>query len=1154
MSRQNNAERLQSRYRDNGNQLDIRFRPRQASDGGLSHASASRETSSILTTKRSTIRPVEVKSSSHVSITPPLGAACESLGSNKVVWTVDAHRDGLSRSGFPRKTDTVNARMRQSVPPGIKASIPLMSQHDDAGAIASVVDDFAAAVGRRRSFDQTARDASVNTSVNRMSRNMNINRELLAVDRFATGENLVPIHTLAGKPQHSPRLEPSSSISSTVSVVDSAGLGTDLSPRATNVPLSRSTSEQASRTLVQTPSSLRPASDRPRLSNERNVKKTIFDTISIEFNLNAPVKLLSYGTETKERLTCDVMASAGTTPSSSSLKQTSKCDTGDFPSTYPDNVAVSFESHPLKKSMQSMHSSEISFRSSAQTRDCELIPACQRLSTSERDEGSYSPGVIESECQLAFPGSFPNKRFQESFGSAESHDEYESTYERCLGSSHCSIANQSCYRPLLPEQNTRKHSISSNNSNSAGEQASRYSLSIRPADESRPSDASDGKHGASLDSETNDNESEQDRRYSLSSTPTAERRPSDASDGKQDAPLYSDTSDNESEQDRRYSLPSQPTAEPRPSDAGDGKHEALLDSDTNENETDHARRYSLPSKPTVERRPSDASDGKQDAPFDSDTSDNESEQDRRYSLPSQPTVERRPSDASDGKHESPLDSDTSDNESEQDRRYSLQSKPTAEPRPSDASDDKHEAPLDSDTSDNESDHARRYSLPSKPTVERRPSDASDGKHESPLDSDTSDNESEQDRRYSLQSKPTAERRPSDASDGKHEAPLDSDTSDNESEQDRRYSLPSTPTADPPPLNANENLSRLSMNRQSEGSCSGDACSESDIKLQCERLSANSCEQEFCHSTMSAYKSELEPRDLSISMSDDTIGCSNVSNSVYLKGFQQSLASKNTLVLGSEYSSTKTHQGKSGNSFVNGSECEHHEVSDGDTLTRRNDDNREFELFLAKRHKESSFRSDMGDSECGLVSQSLSASEEDLTSVRPAVERNEPESVPRLLSANERQVGSCNSALSDRESEPAYEYVSTKTSQIETSSVTVVTLIDGSIEHVPRCSALNEQRESSYSLAANCSKPESVCEHSLEISQEGATNCFQCNQMTDLHTCVPYLWLVRRNGFWFTMHNNREIEEAFCNARSVLMTKQLDVRLFGFLLCLAFCLR
>jgi hypothetical protein len=1037
MSRQNNAERLQSRYRDNGNQLDIRFRPRQASDGGLSHASASRETSSILTTKRSTIRPVEVKSSSHVSITPPLGAACESLGSNKVVWTVDAHRDGLSRSSFPRETDTVNARMRQSVPPGIKACIPLMSQHDDAGAIASVVDDFAAAVGRRRSFDQTARDASVNTSVNRMSRNMNINRELLAVDRFATGENLVPIHTLAGKPQHSPRLEPSSSISSTVSVVDSAGLGTDLSPRATNVPLSRSTSEQASRTLVQTPSSLRPASDRPRLSNERNVKKTIFDTISIEFNLNAPVKLLSYGTETKEILTSDVMASAGTTPSSSALKQTSKCDTGDFPSTYPDNVGVSFESHPLKKSMQSMHSSEISFRSSAQTRDCELIPACQRLSTSERDEGSYSPGVIESECQLAFPGSFPNKRFQESFGSAESHDEYESTYERCLGSSQCSIANQSCYRPLLPEQNTRKHSISSNNSNSAGEQASRYSLSIRPADESRPSDASDGKHGASLDSETNDNESEQDRRYSLSSTPTAESRPSDV---------------------------------------GDGKHEALLDSDTNENETDHARRYSLPSKPTAERRPSDASD------------------------------------------------------------------------------DKHEAPLDLDTSDNESDHARRYSLPSKPTVERRPSDASDGKHESPLDSDTSDNESEQDRRYSLSSQPTAERRPSDASDGKHEAPLDSDTNDNESEQDRRYSLPSTPTADPPPLNANENLSRLSMNRQSEGSCSGDACSESDIKLQCERLSANSCQQEFCHSTMSAYKSELEPRDLSISMSDDTIGCSNVSNSVYLKGFQQSLASKNTLVLGSEYSSTKTHQGKSGNSFVNGSECEHHEVSDGDTLTRRNDDNREFELFLAKRHKESSFRSDMGDSECGLVSQSLPASEEDLTSVRPAVERNEPESVPRLLSADERQVGSCNSALSDRESEPAYEYVSTKTSQIETSSVTVVTLIDGSIEHVPRCSALNEQRESSYSLAANCSEPESVCEHSLERSQEGATNCFQCNQMTDLHTCVPYLWLVRRNGFWFTMHNNREIEEAFCNARSVLMTKQLDVRLFGFLLCLAFCLR
>jgi hypothetical protein len=749
MSRQNNAERLQSRYRDNGNQLDIRFRPRQASDGGLSHASASREISSILTTKRSTIRPVEVKSSSHVSITPPLGAACESLGSNKVVWTVDAHRDGLSRSSFPRETDTVNARMRQSVPPVIEASIPLVSQHGDAGGIASVVDDFAAAVGRRRSFDQTARNASVNKSVNRMFRNMNIKRELLTVDRFATGENLVPIHTLAGKPQHSPRLEPSSSISSTVSVVDSAGLGTNLSPRATNVPLSRSTSEQASRTLVQTPSSLRPASDRPRLSNERNVKKTIFDTISIEFNLNAPVKLLSYGTETKERLTCDVTASAGTTPSSSSLKQTSKCDTGDFPSTYPDNVAVSFESHPLKKSMQSMHSSEISLRSAAQTRDYELIPACQRLSTSERDEGSYSPGVIESECQLAFPGSFPNKRFQESFGSAESHDEYESTYERCLGSSHCSIANQSCYRPLLPEQNTRKHSISSNNSNSAGEPASRYSLSIRPADESRPSDASDDKHEAPLDSDTSDNESKQARRYSLSSEPAVERRPSDATDVKHEAPLDSETSDNETDHVRQNSLPSQPTAERRPSDASDVEHEAPLDSETSDNETDHVRQNSLPSQPTAERRPSDASDIKHEAPLDSETSDNESEQDRRYLLSSEPAVERRPSDASDVKLEAPVDSETSDNKTDHVRQYWLPSQQTAERRPSDASDVKLEAPLDSETSDNKTDHVRQYWLPSQQTAERRPSDASDVKLEAPLDSETSDNETDHARRNSL---------------------------------------------------------------------------------------------------------------------------------------------------------------------------------------------------------------------------------------------------------------------------------------------------------------------------------------------------------------------------------------------------------------------
>jgi hypothetical protein len=341
-----------------------------------------------------------------------------------------------------------------------------------------------------------------------------------------------------------------------------------------------------------------------------------------------------------------------------------------------------------------------------------------------------------------------------------------------------------------------------------------------------------------------------------------------------------------------------------------------------------------------------------------------------------------------------------------------------------------------------------------------------------------------------------------------------------------------------------------MYRQSEGSCSGDTCSENEIKLQCERLSPNSCQQELSHSTMSAYKSELEPRDLSISMSDDTIGCSNVSNSVHLKRFQQSLASKNKLILGSEYSSTKTHQRKSGDSFVTGSECEHHGVSDGDTLTRRNDDNHVFEPFLALRYQECSFRSDMEDGECGLVSQSLSASEEVLMSVRPAVERNEPESVPRLLSADERKVGSCNSAMSDSKSEP----VSTKTSQIETSFVTVVRVIDGSIEHVPRCSASNEQLESSCSQAVTSSEPESVCEHSLERSQEGATNCFQCDQMTDLHTCVPYLWLVRRNGFWFTVHNNRQIEEAFCNARSVFITKQLDVRLLGFLLCLALCLR
>jgi hypothetical protein len=249
-------------------------------------------------------------------------------------------------------------------------------------------------------------------------------------------------------------------------------------------------------------------------------------------------------------------------------------------------------------------------------------------------------------------------------------------------------------------------------------------------------------------------------------------------------------------------------------------------------------------------------------------------------------------------------------------------------------------------------------------------------------------------------------------------------------------------------------------------------------------------------------------------------------------------------------SEKIPRRESRNLVVSGSECEHDEVFDH-PLTRRNDDNHETKLLFAKRHRESSFRSDMGaifeDSECGIVPLSPSISEEDLASVRLAERDNGPESVPRLLSTSKFQDDSCNSTVTDSKSELPYEYVFTKTSQMETSSVT---MIDSSSEHVPRYPSSNEQLESSCSLPVNDNGSESVCEHIAERSQEKGTNCFQSDQMTELHTCVPYLWLVHRNGSWCTMHNNREIEEAFCNGHSVLFTKQLDVRLFGFLLCLA----